>query len=89
MRELVIRDKISRNSFAIIWPKELGRGMPQLSSVIGHFKIKLVLKSGVAVAQLAVEFRLVGHAIEIEGLAGVEDDSLFGKVTIIWIIEAV
>ena len=89
VRELVVGDKVSRNSFAIIWPKELSRGMPQLSSVIGHFKIKLVFKGGVAMAQLAVKFRLVGHAIEIEGLAGVEDDGMFGKVPIIRIIETV
>ena len=87
--QLVIRDKVSGNSFAIVGPKELGRGMPQLSGVIWHFKIKLVFKGSVALAQLAVEFGLVGHAIEIEGLAGVEDDSVFGKVTIMWIIEAV
>ena len=89
VRQLVICDQVSGNSFAIVGPKELGGSMPQLSSVIGNFKIKLVFKGSVAPAQLAVELRLVGHAIEIEGLAGVEDDSLFGKVTIIWIIEAV
>ena len=89
MRQFVIRDKVSGNSFAVIWPKELSRGMPQLPSVVGHFKIKLVFKSSVALAQLAMEFGLVGHAIEIKGLAGIEDDSLFGKVTIIRIIKAV
>ena len=89
VHELVIRDKVSGNSFAIVGPKELGRSMPQLSSVNGHFKIKLVFKGSIALAQLGVKFGLVGHAVEIEGLAGIEDDGLFGKVTIIRIIEAV
>ena len=89
MPQLVICDEVSGNSFAVVGPKELGRGMPQLSSLIGHFKIKLVFKISVALAQLAVECELVGHAVEIEGLAGVEDDSLFGEVTIVRIIEAV
>ena len=89
MPQLVICDKVSGNSFSIVGSKELGRGMPQLPSFIGHFKIKLVFKISVALAQLAVEFRFVGHAIEIEGLTRVEDDSLFGEVAIVWIIEAV
>ena len=89
VRQLVIRDQVSGNSFAVVGPKELSRGMPQLSGVIRHFKIKLVFKGSISLAQLGVEFRLVGHAIEIEGLAGVEDDSLLGKVAIIWIVKAI
>ena len=89
MPQLVICDEVSGNSFAVVGPKELGRGMPQLSSLIGHFKIKLVFKIIVGLAQFAVVCDLVGHAVEFEGLAGVEDDSLFGEVTIVRIIEAV
>ena len=89
MFEFIICDKVSGNRFAIIRSKQLRRCMPQLSTIIWHVGIKLVFEGSVASTQLAVEFRLVCHTIEIEGLARVEDDDLIGEVTIVWIVKTV
>ena len=63
--------------------------MPQLSALIEDFSIQGVFESSIALSQLLVKLRLIGHAIEIESLAGAEDDDLFGKVAIVGIVKAI
>ncbi len=89
MLEFVICNKVSGNGFAIIGSKEFSRCMPYLPSLIRYFAIKLVFECSVALAQLVLEFRFIGHSIEIEGPARVEDYDLFREVAIVRIIETV
>ena len=63
--------------------------MPKLTRVVGGVLVEGIFELGVAVAEERVKFGFVAHGIEVEGLAGVEDNSLFGKVAIIRVVKAV
>lgn len=51
--------------------------------------VQRVFKSNVAVSELLVELVLGFHGVEVEGVAGGEDDDLFGEVAVVWIIQTV
>ena len=63
--------------------------MPQLSTLIGDFSVQGVFEGSVAFSELRMEFGFIGHAVEIEGLAGAEDHDLFRKVAVVGIVETV
>ena len=64
--------------------------MPELADVIDAlFCVQGVLKLGVSLAQDAGKVEVVGEGGKVKGLAGGEDDGLFGEVTVVWIVEGV
>jgi len=62
--------------------------MPQLSRIIGRreFRVELILKLGITLAELSVELGLIAERGEVEGLARREDDGLFREVTIVGVV---
>ena len=86
MREFVVRDKVAGNSFAIVGAKEFGGRVPKLTGIAIGLGVELVFEVGVALAQLPVEFGIVAHGVEVEGLAGAEDDHLLGKIAVVGVV---
>ena len=84
--ELVVCDKVTGYGFAIVRAEELGRSMPELAGVIKLFGVEGVFKGSIALAEERVEMGFVGYGIEVEGLAGGEDDDLFGEVAVIRVV---
>ena len=86
VREFVVLDQIACNGFAVVWAKQLGRGVPELPRVVGGVFIKVVFELGVTLAEEGVKFGFVAHGVEVKGLAWVEDDSLLGEVAIVGVV---
>lgn len=64
--------------------------MPQLSRrALALFLVEQVFEVGVSLAQLGLELELVTHGIEVEGLAGAEDDGLFGEVAVRGVVQTI
>ena len=63
--------------------------MPQLPRDIWVRCIKLVFKLRVPLAEEFVERGPVFDVVEVEWLSGAENGGMFGKVAIMWVVEAV
>jgi hypothetical protein len=51
--------------------------------------VQRVFEGNVTVSELLVELVLGFHGVEVEGIAGGEDDDLFGEVAVVWVIQTV
>ena len=89
VRELVVCDEVSGNGFTIVGAEELGGSVPHLTGVVWVFGIEGIFEGGIALAEEGVEVGFVGHRVEVKGLAGGEDDDLFGEVAIVRIVQAI
>ncbi len=87
--ELVVCDEVAGDGFAVVGPEELGGSVPELASVVWLFGVKGIFEVSVSLAEEGVEMGFVGHGVEVEGLAGGEDDDLFGEVAVIWVVQAI
>lgn len=85
----VVLAKISRDGLAIVGSEQLSGGVPELACVRGLLGIEFVFEFAEARREERVKFELVTDVGEVEGGARSEDDDLFGKVAIVWVIEAV
>ena len=88
-RHLVVGHQVARDGFAVVWSKELGGCMPQLSSLIILNVVKGVLELDVALVDPVVELGAVFDRGEMKRLAGVEDSRMLCKVAIIGIVETI
>ena len=84
--ELVVCDKVPSDGFAVVGTEKFGGSVPELAGVVWVFSIEGIFESGVTLAEQGVEMGFVGDGVEVEGLAGGENDDLFGEVAIIWIV---
>lgn len=81
--QAVVGDEVARNGLAVEGPEELCRGVPELSCCAFAFLfVEEVFEFGVSPAEVGLEFQLVAHGIEVEGLAWAEDDGFFGEVAV-------
>lgn len=81
--EAVVGDEVAGNGLAVEGPEELCRGVPELSCrAFALFLVEEVFEFGVSHAEVGLEFQLVAHGIEVEGLAWAEDDGFFGEVAV-------
>lgn len=85
----VVLAKIARNGLAIVGSKQLGGSVPELARVRGLLGIELVFKFAEARREERVEFELVADLGEVERSARSENDDLFRKVAIVWVIKTV
>lgn len=86
MGPFVVLHEVAGHSFAIVRMEEFGRGMPQLTSVVGPLSVEFVLEISISLTQHGIELMFTGHAVEIKRFTRREDDGLFRKVAIVWII---
>lgn len=84
--ELVVCDKVAGDGFAVVGAEELGWGVPELTSIVWMLGVERILEVGVALAQEGVKMGFIGHGVEVEGLAGGEDDDLLGEIAVIGVV---
>ena len=87
--ELVVGDEVAGDRLAIVGAKELGGGEPELAGIGICLGVEVVFELDVAPGQERLELELVLEVGEGEGLAGTEDDDLFGEVAVVGVVEAV
>lgn len=87
--DLVAFHEVAGDCFAIVWTEEFGRGIPQLTSVVGRLRVESVLKIGISLTEKVLKVIFIGHACEIKGFVRCKDDGLFGEVAIVGIVETV
>jgi hypothetical protein len=87
--EFVVGDKIPGYCLAVVGTKEFGGSVPELASFIFFFRIEGIFKGDVALVEQAIEFRAVGHIVEVEWFARAEYNGLFGEITIVGVIQTV
>lgn len=63
--------------------------MPQLPRDVWVRRIKLVFKLRVPLTKEFVERGPVFDVVEVERLSGAENCRVFGKVSVMWVVEAV
>lgn len=85
----VVRDEVSGDGFAVIWSKEFGRGVPELSQLVRFYCIQGIFKLDVTLVDKAVELRPVFDGGKVEGLTGVEDCGMLREVAVIGVVQAV
>lgn len=86
---LVVLHQVPRQRFSIVRREQLGRCMPQLAEVVVFLQVERILEVGVAMPQLLEEFVLRLHGVEVERVAGREDDDLLGEVAVAGVVQAV
>ena len=63
--------------------------MPKLASFIEGFCVKLILKIRIPLADFFLEGMLIFQLMEVKWITRREDRSLFGKVSVVRVIETI
>ena len=87
--QFVIGNKITCNSFPIMWSKELSGCVPELTGVVWGLSVEFVFKLRVTSAQVGVKSFFVRKRIEIKRSPRRKDGDIFGEVSVIGIVETV
>ena len=84
--KLVVCDEVAGDGFAVVGAEELSGGVPELPGVVGLLSVESVFEGSIALAKERMEMGFIGHGVEVEGLAGGEDDDLFGEVPVVGVV---